>query len=67
MVFDKLVSHLSPGQRFIYKNIEYMLLKTTPADLGCSSAMNNLVLAVSMDDYEIFAFDTTWEVEIVSK
>ena len=65
MTFYEFAGYLSPGDRFIYKNKEYMMLKTTPADLGCSTDMNNLVLAVSLDDYEIFAFDNTWEVEVL--
>ena len=65
MTFYEFVGYLQPGDKFIYKDRKYLLLKTTPADLGCSTDMNNLVLAVSLDDYEIFAFDITWEVELI--
>jgi hypothetical protein len=65
MTLHEVISRLSPGDKFIYKDQEYMMLKTTPADLCCSANMHNLMLAISINDYEIFAFDNTWEVEVL--
>lgn len=64
MAFYEFISYLGPGDKFIYKDREYLLIKTTPADFGFSS-LSNHSLAVSLDTFEIVLFDNDWEVEIV--
>jgi hypothetical protein len=64
MTLREVVSELYPGDKFIYKNCEYLFIKTTPKDLGCSQNQDHLLLAVDLDSFEIYAFDKNWEVEV---
>ena len=64
MTFYEFISYLGPGDKFIYKDREYLLIKTTPADCGFTSLCGHS-MALSLDTFELFAFDNDWEVEIV--
>lgn len=65
MTLGKALMDLYPGDIFYYKDLQYMLLKTTPADLGGSEATANCLIAVDLTTFELFCFDKSWEVTLV--
>lgn len=56
---------LYPGDIFYYKDRRYLLLKTTPTDLGGSAATANCLIAVSLDTFDLYCFEKDWEVTLV--
>jgi hypothetical protein len=66
MTLRNVITALSPGDKFIYKDREYLYIKTTPADLCCSTSLAHLLLAIDLETYEIMAFDKSWEVEVLT-
>ena len=65
MTLGKALMDLYPGDIFYYKDKQYMLLKTTPADLGGSEATANCLIAVSLDTFDLYCFEKDWEVTLV--
>lgn len=64
MTLNRIISKLNPGDKFIYKDNLYLLIKTTPVDLGCSADTANYVCALDLSTFEIMCFDRGWEVNI---
>ena len=55
---------LYPGDTFYYKDRKYLLLKTTPTDLGGSEATANCLIAADLSTFELFCFEMDWEVTL---
>lgn len=66
MKLQEAISNVKPGDKFFYRGGEYLRIKTTPADLGCSTDLHHLLLAIDLESFEIFAFDNAWEVEVLN-
>lgn len=66
MTLCEAISKLAPGNKFIYHDRLYLFIKTTPIDLGCSTSLAHLLLAIDLETYEIMAFDKDWEVEVLT-
>lgn len=64
MTLNRIVSKLNPGDKFVYKDRMYLLVNTTPIDLGCSTDTANYVCAIDLDTFEIMCFDKNCEVNI---
>jgi hypothetical protein len=60
------VGALKPGDKFRYKDTEYLMLDFKPSECFISAAFSNLVGAVNLSTYKVICLDTDWEVELLN-
>lgn len=58
-------SNLGPGDKFIYKDVTYIIVDFKISDCFISAVMPELVCALNLDSYKIECFDSKEEVEVV--
>ena len=58
-------SNLGPGDKFIYKDVTYIMIDFKISDCFISTVMPELVCALNLDNYKIEGLDGNEEVEVV--
>jgi hypothetical protein len=59
------VGNLEPGDKFKYKDTEYLMLDFKPSQCFISASFSNLVGAVNLSTYKVICLDVDWEVEVI--
>ena len=62
--YDKL-SDLDPGDKFIYKNTDYIVIDMEPSGFFLGTNLPDYVCALDLDTYKIMCFLKDEKVEVV--
>lgn len=65
MTLGTTIAKLEPGDRFVYKDNEFLLIDFKVSDCFISAAMPNIFCALDMQTFKVVCFDASWEVRLL--